>query len=187
MVFENLKTKELIFLTLMGVLWFLLDFIVGQWVNAVTGLFLIGAAVSSIVAGFFAIILIKIRPKFGTLTIPLLIFGILCIPTPSGGPVGFWPTAVINFLVGLIADAWLKATKYKNWAIITSFYILATLLLYSQTIVMVWMGIPESQKILSLMHFVVLGFWIIGSLGLWLGFKVYKKIKDKPIIRQISA
>jgi len=187
MVFENIKTKELVFLTLMGVLWFLLDFIVGQWVNAVTGLFLIGAAVSSIVAGFFAVILIKTRPKFGTLTIPLLIFGILCIPTPSGGPVGFWPTAIIDFVVGLVADAWLKATKYKNWAVIASFYILATLLLYSQTITMVWMGIPESGKILGVMHFVVLGFWVIGTIGLWLGFKTWNKIKDKRIITQISS
>lgn len=185
-IFSRIKTKELIFLTLMGVAWFVLDFIVGQWVNALLNLYNIGAFLSSIIAGFFVIILVKIRPKFGTFSITLLIFGLLAFPTASSGPVGFWPKIIINFLVGFLGDIFMSAAKYKRWAVIASFYLLSTCLLYGLTFAMIAFGVPEAGKILSIMHFVALGYWIIGSLGLWLGFKVYNKIKDKNIVKQLQ-
>lgn len=183
----EIRTKDLIFIALMGAAWFVLDYLIGQWINAVTGLFLIGAFLGSIIAGFFVVVMIKIRPKFWTFTLALLIFGLLAFPTGSSGPAGFWPKIIINALIGLIGDIFIKATRYKNWAIFVAFYILSAGLLYGLTFAMILMGVPEAGKTLSLMHFVVLGYWIIGSIGLWLGFRVYRKIKDKSLVRQISA
>ena len=185
-MFKHISTKELVFITMMGVAWFILDFLVGQWVNALTGLFLIGAAVSSVVAGFFVVIMAKIRPKFGTFTLALLIFGLLALPTASAGPVGFWPKVVANFLAGFVGDSWFKFTKYKTWGIVVGFYVVATALLYLQTFSLIWFGIPEAGEILRIMPLVVLGFWVIGTLGLWLGFFVYRRIKDKHLVRQLQ-
>ncbi len=186
-MFKSMSVKELIFLTLMAVAWFLLDFLVGQWVNAATGLFLMGAAISSIVAGFFVVILAKIRPKFGTFTLVLLIWGLIALPTASAGPVGFWPKVPIEILAGLVGDLWFMLTRYKKWAIFLGFYIISAALLYMQTFALLLFNIPEAEQIFKLIHFVVLGFWLIGTIGLLLGFYTYKKIKDKRIVRQLQA
>ena len=126
-MFKKISTKELIFLTLIGVMWFVLDFIIGQWMNAITGLFMIGF-LSAIVSGFFGVILVKIRPRFFSFTIVLLIFGLLALPTASAGPVGFWPKVIIEVFVGLVADCWFLLTKYKTWSIVVGFYITVLLL-----------------------------------------------------------
>ena len=115
-----------------------------------------------------------------------MIFGLLALPTASSGPVGFWPKVPINLLAGLAGDAFFSFTKYKKWSIFVGFYIIATLLLYLQTFTLIAFGIPESAKILSIMHFVVIGFWIIGTLGLLLGFYTWEKIQNKNIIKQIQ-
>jgi len=184
---KKFSTKDLVFLALMGSAWFVLDFLIGQWINALTGIFLAGAFLGSIVAGFFVVIMIKIRPKFGTFTIALLIFGLLAFPTGSSGPAGFWPKILINALTGFLGDLFILAMKYKNWAVFVAFYLLSAGLLYGLTGAMVLMGIPEAGKTLALLHFVVLGYWIIGSIGLWLGFRVYNRIKDKNIVKQLSS
>lgn len=185
-MFRRITTKELVFLVLMGVAWFVLDFIVGQWINVVTGLYMIGF-LAAIVSGFFGVILVKMRPKFLTFTITLLIFGLLALPTGSAGPAGFWPKVIIEIAVGLIADCWFYLTKYKNWSIITGFYI-TVLLLYGLSVgTMVLAGIPEAGKILKVLPFAIVGFWVIGSLGLWLGFYTWKRIQNKPIVKQIQG
>ena len=178
-MFKKISTRELVFLTLAGTAWFLLDLAIGLWINAVTGIFLLGSFLGAIISGFFVALLVKIRPKFFTFTITLLIFGLLALPTSSAGPAGFWPKILIEPLVGLLGDIFLKLAKYKRWSIFAAFYILSAGLLYSLTLAMIAMGIPEASKTLALLHFVTLGFWIIGTIGLLFGFYVYKKGHSK--------
>lgn len=185
-MFKSISTKELVFLTLMGVMWFVLDFIIGQWMNAITGLYMVGF-LSAIVSGFFGVMLAKIRPKFGSFTIALLIWGLLALPTASAGPVGFWPKVIIEVFVGFMADCWFFLARYRNWSVYVGFYIMVLLLYGLSVSAMVLMGIPEADKILKMLPIVIVGFWIIGTIGLVLGFYVYRKIKDKNIVRQISA
>jgi hypothetical protein len=185
MVFERIKTKELIFLALMAVAWFTLDFIIGQWINAVTGLYMIGF-LAAIVSGFFGVMLVKIRPRFWTFTLTLLIWGLLALPTASAGPVGFWPKVLIEVFVGFVADCGFYIMRYKNWSICVGFYIIV-LLLYGLSIgSMVLLGVPEADKILKMLPMIILGFWIIGTIGLWLGFYTWRKIKNKPFVRQLQ-
>jgi hypothetical protein len=181
----SISTKELVYLSIMGAAWFVLDFIIGQWINVVTGMYMIGF-LAAIVSGFFGVILVKSRPKFFTFTIPLFIFGVLALPTGSAGPVGFWPKVAVEVIVGLIADSWFKMTKYKNWSIIIGFYIIVALLYGFMVGTMALMGIPEVGKIASVLPIAIPGFWVIGSIGLWLGFYIWRKIKDKAAVKQVT-
>ncbi len=184
---SRFSTKELIFIAITATALFVVDFMAGAWVIALTGIPLSGSFISPIIAGFFVIFLIRTVPKFGTMTFSLFIFGMLALPTISAGPPGFWPKVIVEVLAGVSADTFLYLCRYKKWSIFVAFYVISTMLLYGLTFSMILMGIPESDKTLSIMPFVVLTWIAIGTVGLFLGLKSWERFKNYSIIKQICG
>lgn len=186
-MFKKWKTKDLIVLSLLAASWIVLDLILASFLNVVTGVPLTSALITGMIAGFFMIIGIKISPKFGTLTILLTLFGLLELPTNLGGAPGFWPKILINGLSGLFGDIWLYFTGYKKkWNMFVGFYILAAVNLYTFLYFLIKFGIPNAEKTLAIGHFILMAYWVMGTIGILLGFLVWNKLKEKQIIKQLS-
>ena len=184
---KHFTIRELVFIALMAAALFVLNLAIGAGVVAATGIPLSSGFVTAITMGIWALLLIKIVPKFGTLTMFFLIYSILELPTALGGAPGFWPKIPINAITGLVGDLFLMLTKYRTWSIFVAFYVLALANL-STFLFFLWvLGLPGIEKTLAIFHFLILAYWVLGTIGILLGFVIHKRIKDKRVIRQITG
>ncbi|MCK4223712.1 MAG: hypothetical protein KAX39_00940 [candidate division Zixibacteria bacterium] len=77
--------KQYMYLGVMGALSFVLAFVLGNAVNAATGIPLTGGIVNGIIVGIMLTLGVKGVDKFGAATTLWLIFAILAIPTTTLG------------------------------------------------------------------------------------------------------
>jgi len=183
---KGFKTKELIFLTLMGVLMFLIDFSISSGIDAASGISGIGYIVSGFIfvgLGVFAALVVR---RFFSITILGLIYGVLAIPTPIFGPPGFYKI-IIGLSVGIIADLIVFLFRYKKLGYYLSFTIGNLLTLPIWIFVLISFGLPGVDAVIKIIWLVIGVYFIQGLFGAWIGFKLYNKIKNKKIIKQISG
>lgn len=184
---KNWKTKDLVVIALLAASWIVLDLIFASFLNAITGIPLTSAMITGVIAAFFMVLAIKILPRFGSLTIMLTLFGLLEMPTSLGGYPGFWPKIIINGLSGFFGDVWLVFTGYKKtWNLFVGFYILAAVNLFTFIYFLIKMGVPNAEKTFAIWYYILPVYWIMGTIGIFLGMLVWRKIKDKKIVRQIT-
>lgn len=181
------NTRELIFIALMGALLFIINFSAGGWVIAATGI----PGGSAFVTGFtnlmfVAFVGLTVR-KFGVLSLMYLIYGILALPTHmAGGPPGFvWK--ILPLVIGaLVIDICIKVSGEKKGLIIgLPLYIAVTLPLFLG--IYYTLGMPEFDKMLSAAPVLAVAFLVLGYLGMWAGFKVHQKLKNKRLLKQLTA
>lgn len=184
---KKFATRELVFIALMSALIFAINLIIGGALIAVTGIPLINGIITGITFGIFTIILARTMPKFGTFTLFLLIYAILEIPTTLGGAPGFWPKIPINTITGLVADIFFLAVNYRKWAPWVGFYILATVNTLTFVYFMVLLGVPGVDRLLGVLWWFIPSYWVIGTFGLAAGEYIFRKLKNKRIIRQIAS
>lgn len=184
---KSFTTRELVFIALMAASLFVINFAMGSGIVVATGIPLSSAFVTAITIGLWVLLVIKIVPKFGTLTLFFLIYSILELPTTLGGAPGFWPKIPINAVTGLVGDLFLMLTKYRTWSIFVAFYVLALANL-STFLLFLWvLGLPGVEKTLAIFHILIIAYWVLGTIGILLGFVVHKRIKNKGFVRQITG
>jgi hypothetical protein len=186
-MFEKFKTSELIFITLFGVLVFIVNLVLITIGPQGSPQQIVTFPLSLILTGIAFILLIRISPKFLTLTLFTIIYAILEFPTPLGVAPGFWPKILINVLSGFLGDVFLYIFRYKTWGIFVGAYVFGLLNQIMFVLAMILVGIPLTEKLsVLIIPIIILGFATL-TLGLWLGTKIWKKIKNKKIIKQISS
>ncbi len=183
---KHFTTKELIFIALMSALIFIINVVIGSIVISITGIPLSNAFVTGITMGLGVLLIIKIVPKFGSLTLFLLIYSILSIPTSLGGAPGFWPKIPINTISGLLGDLFLLTARYRLWSLFLGFYIITTANISAFLFFLWLLALPAIQKTISIAHWLLLAYWILGTVGILIGMFIWNKLKDKRILLQIS-
>jgi len=183
---KGFSTKQLVFIALMSAFMFVINLIIGSGLIAITGIPLANAIVTGIVFGTFIILMVRTLPKFGTFTLFLLVYSLLEIPTSLGGAPGFWPKVPINVITGLAGDIFLLLFNYKRWTHFIGFYILITI----NTLVFVYFlslfGIPGVDKLISMLWWILPLYWILGTIGIFIGEFIYGRIKKNKTYLQIK-
>ncbi|MBI4155044.1 MptD family putative ECF transporter S component [Candidatus Woesearchaeota archaeon] len=186
-MFKHFSTKELVFIAMMSASIFIINLISGSAIVGVTGIPMTSAFATAITMGLWILILIKVVPKVGAITLFLLIYSILEMPTTLGGAPGFWPKIPINVISGILGDLFLYLTKYRLWGLITGFIIIASVNLGTFAFFLWVLGLPGVDKLLPIIHIIIVVYAVLGSLGIVIGNVIWKRIKDKRIIQQISS
>lgn len=178
-------TKDLTFMAVAIGLLFVIGFSIATGINAATGVPMMAGVVMVLIVGFLLSLYLRILRKPGVGTIIMTIYTTLAIPTMMFGPPGVYKVA-IGFLVGLIIDIGLFLGRYKKWSYFLGFGIAGLLLAPIQLFFMVLLGIPNAEKLVSLIVPLIVVFFVEALIGTWLGLYTYRKIKHKKIIKQFS-
>lgn len=140
----------------------------------------------------FAVLLIR---KFGTASLLALIHAIGALPLATMGPPGFLPKIPAAFLGGLAVDiVFFSLKKRPKLASITaasigeitlSFVILGFGLLFAVFTMPGW-----SEKVLSSPLLIAAGvifIMVLAAIGGYLGWLLYRKLKNTAIVRRIQS
>ena len=184
---KYLTTREIVFISLMSASLFVVNLVVGGAINAATGIPLSNAFFTAVTIGIWSMLMFKIVPKPGTFTLLLLIYSILEIPTSLGGAPGFWPKIPINVITGLIGDLFLYLANYKRWSIYPAFYVLTTANLIVFMLFLALLKVPGTDKLIKIAPILIAVYWVVGSVGLFLGNIMYKRIENKKVVRMIKT
>lgn len=181
----SLTTRQLVFIALMAAAFFVLNLMIASGLVAATGIPLLNGMVTMFLVGIWAVLLLKITPKPGVFTLWLLIYSILSLPTFLGGAPGFWPKIVINSASGIAADLVLWSLKYRNWSVFPMFFVLSAANTLSFAGAMHLMGLPQVDRLIAILWWLIPVGWVVGSLGIWLGFVLYKRIQNTAMVKRI--
>lgn len=183
---KKFKTKELVFIALMAVLLFVINFILGAWLNALTGIPFMNGVVTGITFGIFMAIMARTLPKFWTFTLFFLIYSLIELPTNLGGAPGFWPKIPINILTGLAADIFLFSFRYKRWSYYPGFIILSTVNLFAFIFFLNLLGMPGVRELLGIVWWLLPLYWILGSMGIIVGHRITDRLENNKTYLQIK-
>lgn len=182
------KTRELIFIALMAALLFVVNFSIGAGIIAVTGIpggsALVTGITNLLVLTFVALVV----RRFGTLGLLYLVYGVLALPTPmAGGPPGFvWKIPLLAGSV-LFFELFIRFGDYRKLWFFVGLPVF-TIVGFAVYLGTYWLlGMPEFGQMLKAVPILFAALMVLGSLGIWLGFALYNRLKEKRIIRQITA
>jgi hypothetical protein len=179
--------KELTFIGLSGVSMFLLSFLFGSALNVATGNPAASGFITQIFQGLILAIALLTVNKFGTATIMWLIYGILAIPTNMfGGFPGIYKVGLC-LILGLVMDTAMYLFKYKKWSLylagLVTYVAETPLVLYLYTL----LKIPGAELVIKYGLIMVSIFFIEFSLGVFIGTKIFNRIKNKRAIRLLMT
>ena len=184
-MFKHFTTKQLIFIALIGAVLFLMDLTISTVIDVATGIIGAGYIVIIIFFTLIATVGALIIPKFLVFTIMAFIYAALAIPTQVFGPPGF-SKVIIAIVIGLTMDIIVKTFKYKKISYYLALIIgnIASLLLY--VLAAIFLGFPGTENLLPYLWLFTVLYGIESIVGVWIGFKLYNKLKNKRILQQIS-
>jgi len=186
---KNFSTRELIFLTLIGAFMFLADWFIAAPITAATGISGTGGLVSTFFWALIAIFGGLVVRKFGSFSLMHLIYGFLTILAPITLLPGIFKIILFG-LMGLLTDIIIYAYKYKKFGYYMGmiighiFFFIGAYLLYT------WLGIPTTSQVKGayIMVFIIplLTLFMCG-LGVFAGYRIFLKIKNRRIIKNIIS
>jgi hypothetical protein len=178
----KLNTRELTFIGLSGVLMFLLSFLFGSVLNVVTGNPSASGFITQIIQGIILTITLLTIRKFWTGTIMWLIYGILAMPTNMFGGFPGPYKVVLCLILGLFIDSILYIFKYRNWSLylagLVTYIVEIPIVLYLYTT----LKVPGAELVIKYWPFMIGFFFVEFCLGIWIGTRIFNKIKDKKAI-----
>jgi len=177
---KSFSTKQLIFLTLIGTLAFLIDIIITYSFYFATGITGIGYIVTTF---FFVVILVvgslSVK-KFGAFTIMALVYAFLMFPIQ--GP----RKLIVALIIGIIVDTILYFSNYKKLGYYLAGFVSTLVTIGLFALYLFLLKLPEFDKFISALPLFVLPALIEMAIAVWAGFFIYNKIKNKKIVKQIS-
>lgn len=182
---RTFTTKQLIFIALMAALLFVINFVVGEGIIVATGI----PGSSGFVTGLTNLAVLTliglIFRRLGAITLLYLIYGFLAIPTHmAGGPPGaIWkiiPLIITAFVFDL--PTWLFKYRKVGFIVGLPAFVIIGLVVYIGAYRL--MGIPLDEFI-HVLPWLIVAFTLLGYIGVWLGFVLYNRLKNKRMIRQI--
>jgi len=162
------------YLGVMGALSFVLAFVLGNAVNAATGIPLTGGIVNGIVVGIMLTLGVKGVNKFGAATILWLIFAILAIPTTTLGPPGAHKI-LVGLFAGIIWDLVIAAFRRKNIGYILGGGAGSAGIMIGVFVMAVALGLPAAEKLRKAMVFLLPFNTFLGLLCTYLGVIIFDK------------
>jgi len=124
--------------------------------------------------------------KFGSATILGFVYALLATPTPLFGPPGIYKI-VLGISLGLVVDIIALIFRYRNIAYYIAPVIGNILSVFELILAYKLLGLPGAEQIIAILPYMLLILSVEALIGGWLGIKIYNKIKDKRIIRQIQS
>lgn len=182
---KGFTTKQLIFITLISVLSVVFGYMFGV-LNVITGIPLV-AAVNGLIATILATYLFLIIRKTGVIFLFYLIHGVLIIPSPAIGPPGIYKLFVMILIALVIEIILLVFGKRIKLGVPVAMAIGLMLVPILTFYIASAMNVPNMEKTLPFLPPILATALVFGLLGSWLGFKLYNKLKNKRILRQISS
>ena len=185
-MFKKFETKELVFLSLIGALEFVVAFAVGLGIVAATGIPASGGLATNLFVVFILATGLLVVRKFGAALHIVLVHMLLALPTASIGPPGIYKVA-IGLIFAFVVDTILCLGRYKGVfyyiALTMGFIVFLPLFLYS----LILLGLPGAENLSNLL-IPAIGIYIFEALlGTYLARLFYnKKLRDLNLIKQIQ-
>jgi hypothetical protein len=175
-----MSTRQLIFIALMAALVFVVNFSVGEWLVAATGVPGGSGFVTGFTNGLFITVTALILRKFGSITLVGLIYGILALPTNmAGGPPGFiWKLPLIVLTV-LLAESIIHFMSYRKSGFFIALAVGNAFSMASLAFVFWMLGMSEFEKLMGVVYVLYGMFVVLGFIGIVVGFVVYARLKSK--------
>ena len=182
------KTKELIFIALMAAALFVINLVIGSGIIAVTEVPGTNGFVTGLTNLIFITFVALVLKRFWSVTTFYIIYGILTIPTSmGGGPPGFIFKIIPLVITAFIFEVVIKLFNYKKKGFIIALLAFVVLGIFAYILTYWILGMPELTKILRVWPIMAIFFIILGYLGMWLGFKIYDRTKNKRVVLQITS
>ena len=182
---KRFTTKQLTFIALMGALIFVIAFSISVGFNIVTGTPMVGGIVANLIVVSLWVITVLVIRKFGTGILLGLIHTILSTPTANFGLPGFYKI-FIGLFIGLFIDVVLYIGNYKKIAYYIGIGLGVASAIPLMFFALTLLGVPEAEKISKILISATAIYLVESLIAVWIGFKLYNKIKNKRVIQQIS-
>ena len=185
-MFQKFKTKDLVVCALFGASIFVVGIVLGSALIAITGIPATGSLFNMLFAVLIGVIGIKIVNKFGDATLILTILGVLSVPTLLNGPPGIHKILML-FMIGLIIDIILYATKRSNKGFILAGSTAGVSAVFFIFLSLVLLGLPGASELQKILIPLLAINAVFGAVGAYLGLWIYdKKLKEKAFIKQMQ-
>lgn len=181
------STKELVFIALFGALMFVLSFVFGSALNIALGNPAASGFASTLIQAIIMTIAVLSVKKFGVITIMWLIYGIFAVPTNMLGSLPGLFKIMLAFGIGFIFDLVTYLGKYKKWSLFVGFVAMYAVLVPVTIWFYLTLGIPGADKVIKYAPYLFSIFLIESFIGILIGLFIYKKIKHKRMLRQITV
>lgn len=168
---------------------FLVLSLAGGAIVAITGVPGAGGIINIFVWGMMLAFCCLLLRKFGAATIMGFIYSICVIPLPLLGTPGFLPKIIIGILAGLIADClYAPLKKREKVAVLVVGAIPSTLIGLAILGLGILFSIPGVEKFARFLSPVVAFIsLLIGALGGYVGYLIFKKLQDTAVVRRIQG
>ena len=185
-MFSKYSTKDFVFAALMGALMFILSFAFGSVLNVALGNPAASGFVSTFIQAIIMTIAVLMVRKFGIITLMWLIYGLLAIPTNM---LGAMPAPFKIFLalgIGLIFDLVVRLGKYRKWSLFVGFIAMYAVLVPATLYIYITLGLPNADLLLKTAPILFAVFLIESFIGIFVGIKIYNRIKEKAFVKQLA-
>lgn len=186
-MFKKFTTRELVLIAVMVASLFVINLVLGSGIVAATGIPLANNFVDAILIGIWMSVTIRLVPKLGTVTLFSLIYSILELPTALGGAPGFWPKIPINTLSGLVGDVVIYLINYKEWSFYITFAVVSVANFFAFAFFLWLLKLPGVDTLIAYLPMLIAIYIVLGSVGIFIGRKIYQRIKEKRIVKQIQS
>lgn len=173
-----LSYKQAFYIGVMGAISFVLAFVLGSAINALTGIPLTGGILNGIIVGAMITIGIKGVDKFGAATLIWFVFTIFAIPTITFGPPG-WYKVIVGLISGIIWDILISLFKRSKFGYIFSAGVGAVAITYGVFIAVKILGLPAAEKLAKALYLLLPLNFIISSIGAMVGLWLFGKYISK--------
>ena len=183
---NNMNRRQYVFFGAMAAIGFVVAFVIGTGVIALTGIPMTGGLVSGIF--FFCLFVIGVRsvPKFGSATIIILLSSILMIPTTIFGPPGIYKV-FLALIVGFIFDGIILLFKKSDWGYIIGVVITGQAIVLSVFFAAIILGLPGADKMKDALVILLTPQLVIDFLAGYLGIKIYnKKLAKLDLFKRLA-
>lgn len=184
---SKFSTKDLVFASLVGALMFVLSFMFGSVLNVATGNPAASGFASTFIQAIIMTVAVLIIKKFGIVTIMWLIYGVLAIPTNMLGSLPGVLKIVLAFGIGFIFDLVVWIGKYRKGSLFAGFIAMYAVLVPITIWFYVSLGVPGADKVIKAAPYLFAIFLVESFIGIFIGLYIFRKIKDKVIVRQLQA
>jgi len=174
----KISPKQALYIGAIGAISFVLAFVLGSAVNALTGIPLTGGILNGIIVGAIITIGIKGVDRFGAATLIWFVFTIFAIPTLTFGPPG-WYKVILGIIVGFIWDLIISLFRRNKLGYILSAGVGASAITYGVFMAIKYLGLPAAEKLAKALYFLIPMNFAISCVGALVGLWLFRKHLSK--------
>lgn len=181
--------KQIVLIPMIGVLMFLADLFIAAPITATTGISGTGGVFSTLFWVLFASLGGLIIKKFPAITLMHFVYGFLTILAPITLLPGILKL-VVFLLMGLLTEVIIMVSQYKKWGYYLGFFVGHLFFFFGTFLLYILLGIPTISQVGNakyLMVLIPLLTFLSTQIGVFLSFKIFNKLKNKSIVKQIQC